>query len=301
MSGDERQSDVREGKLSRPDGRTVAWTEYGDTDGFPVVRVPGTPGSRWSVYAKRAVWAERGIRVITTERPGYGASTRLPGRRFAEHAHDLDAVLAHLGIERAAVYGGSGGAPHVLALAAHHPERVLAATVLAGASPLLPDEVGQMIPLNQEAHALGVAGDHAGLVALLEPHRQAMLADPLGAFREIMATAPEGDREVMADPVWQATFARATTEALGQGAEGWADEGIAMQQPWGDIPLVAITTSVQWFHTASDRNTPLSAAQRLVTRLPDAVLTIWPDGGHLAGYHREGDVLDELLARARAA
>jgi hypothetical protein len=115
-----------------------------------------------------------------------------------------------------------------------------------------------------------------------------------------METAPEADQAVMRDPVWQATFAKATTEALAQGVEGWADEALAMQQPWADIPLDRVTASVSWFHTAHDRNTPLTAARRLVAQLPNATLTVWEDGGHLISYHREGDILDELLARARA-
>jgi pimeloyl-ACP methyl ester carboxylesterase len=291
-------SDVREASLVRPDGRMVAWTECGD--GFPVLRVPGTPGSRWSVYAKREVWAERGLRVLTTERPGYGGSTRLPGRRFKEHADDLAAILDSQGLDKVAVYGGSGAAPHVLAFLAHHPDRVLAATIFAGAAPLLPDEVAQMIPLNQQSHAFAAAGDWDGLVALLTPQREAVLADPMGAFLQIMETAPAADQEVMRDPVWQATFVRSITEALGQGVEGWADEGLAINQPWSDIPLEQVTSSLSWFHTAHDRNTPLAAAQRLVAQLPTASLEVWEDGGHLISYHREGDILDELLARARA-
>jgi pimeloyl-ACP methyl ester carboxylesterase len=291
--------DVREASLVRPDGRTVAWTEHGD--GFPVVRVPGTPGSRWSVYPRREVWSERGLRVITTERPGYGASTRLPGRGFAEHADDLAAVLDHLGLERVAVYGGSGAAPHVLALAAHHPDRVAAATVFAGAAPMLPDEVAQVIPLNQRAYALVASGDRAGLEALLAPQREAILADPLGAFLQIMDTAPAADQQVMRDPVWQSTFVRSVTEALAQGVEGWADEAVALDGEWPDIPLEQVTTSVRWFHTPHDRNTPLSAAQRLVAQLPQATLTVWDDGGHLISYHREPEILDDLLSRARAA
>lgn len=297
--GEAGPGDVREATLVRPDGRTVAWTEWGD--GFPVVRVPGTPGSRWSVHPRREVWAARGVRVLTTERPGYGRSTRLPGRRFREHADDLAAILDSLGLDQVALYGGSGAAPHVLAFAAHHPDRVLAATVFAGAAPLLADEVAQMIPLNQQAHALAVAGDWDGMVALLSPQREAILADPMVAFLQIMESAPAADQEVMRDPVWQSTFVRSVREALEQGVEGWADEGFAIQQPWPDIPLQQITTSVSWFHTAHDRNTPLAAARRLVAQLPTASLTVWEDGGHLISYHREGDILDELLARARAA
>jgi pimeloyl-ACP methyl ester carboxylesterase len=104
-------NDVHEGRLVRPDGRTVAWSECGLQGGRPVLRLPGTPGSRLSLRADQSPWVERGLRVITAERPGFGVSTRLPGRGFVEDADDLAAILDHLGIGRVPVYGGSGGAP----------------------------------------------------------------------------------------------------------------------------------------------------------------------------------------------
>ena len=59
-----------------------------------------------------------------------------------------------------------------------------------------------------------------------------------------------------------------------------------------------MTTSLTWYHAQGDRNCPLSAARRLVGRLPDARLVEWPEeGGHLYGFHHEGELLDELLAR----
>jgi pimeloyl-ACP methyl ester carboxylesterase len=116
-----------------------------------------------------------------------------------------------------------------------------------------------------------------------------------------MASAPAADQEVMQDPVWQANFARAVTEALAQGVEGWADEAVALSLRWDDVPPTQVVTSVRWCHTPHDRNAPLAAAQRLVAQLPNAHLEVWEDGGHFLSYHREGAVLDELLARARAA
>ena len=82
-------ADVTDHRLTRPDGRVVAWSESGVADGRPVLRVPGTPGCRFSIRADRTPWIERNLRVITTERPGYGASTRLEGRAFVEHSDDL--------------------------------------------------------------------------------------------------------------------------------------------------------------------------------------------------------------------
>ena len=66
-------------------------------DGLPLLRVPGTPGCRYSLRADRTPWTQRHLRVITTERPGFGASSRLPGRRFREPADDMAAILDSLG------------------------------------------------------------------------------------------------------------------------------------------------------------------------------------------------------------
>jgi pimeloyl-ACP methyl ester carboxylesterase len=84
-----RRDGVRDRQLERPDGRVVAWSEFGDEDGLPILRVPGIPGCRYSLRADRTPWTQRNLGVITTERPGFGASSRLPGRRFREPADDL--------------------------------------------------------------------------------------------------------------------------------------------------------------------------------------------------------------------
>lgn len=289
---------VRDQQLVRPDGRVVVWSEFGDEDGRPLLRVPGTPGCRYSMRADRTGWVERGLRVITTERPGFGASTPLPGRGFHEIADDLAAILDHLGLDSVHVWGGSGGAPHELALAAQHPDRVRAMTILVGAAPINEDEVDQLIGVNAEGHRLVTSGDLDGLRALLERLRDESLEDPVASIRSIMDLAPEADRVVMADLQWQAGHAVASREALRQGVDGWIDEAVAIILPWDDIDLSAVKTSVTWWHSPSDANAPMSAALRLVDSLPNARM-VWfgEDEGHLAHYHREGEILDELLAR----
>ena len=289
-------SDVTDHRLTRPDGRIVAWSETGVADGRPLLRVPGTPGSRLTLRADRRPWIERRLRVITTERPGFGASTRLEGRGFDEHADDLAAILDALGIDALPVIGASGASPHILAFAARHPERVTAATIIGGAAPLEPDEVDQQIGINARDDYLYAAGDFAELWRVTEADAARLMAAPVAALQAVMADTPPEDREIIDDPVWQRGFVVGSTEALRQGPGGWYDEGIATLGDWA-IDLGAVRADVTWWHSDADRNCPLSAARRLVRKLPSARLHVWHDTGHLTAFRREGEVLDELLAR----
>src|SRR5579859_3941725 len=78
---------------------------------------------------------ERGLRLISYDRPGYGASSPHPGRTFADCAADVRAVCTALHIDRLAMWGICGGGPHVLACAALLPDLVTAAASLASLAP----------------------------------------------------------------------------------------------------------------------------------------------------------------------
>lgn len=286
-----------EGRLKRPDGRVVAWAEYGSPGGRPILRLPGTPGCRYPVRPSAQPWVERNIRMIVSERPGFGASTRLPGRGFHEHADDLAAILDEIGVDALPIIGGSGGGPPVLALAGRHPTRVVAATIISGMAPLDEDDLATLLPINLEAHQLATAGDFDAAVAFASGHRDALLADPVAGLRAIMATAPAADKAVLANRRWQRAHAQATREALRQGPEGWVDEGFAMTRRFGEIDLVSIRATLTWWHAGGDRNTPFAAAKRLVGEMPTAHLNEVDSSGHLWAYEREGELMDELLSR----
>jgi hypothetical protein len=66
------------------------------------------------------------------------------------------------------------------------------------------------------------------MYGLLAPVRRELLRDPLGAFRMVMDTAPPTDRAIMDDPDWQRVLIEDQREALRPGAEGWADEAMAV-------------------------------------------------------------------------
>ena len=90
----------------------------GPAGGLPLVFLHGTPGSRDPIQAWERAAHARGLRLVTTSRPGYGGSDRQPGRSVVDVVADTAVVLAAIGVERCLVVGWSGGGPHALACAA---------------------------------------------------------------------------------------------------------------------------------------------------------------------------------------
>jgi pimeloyl-ACP methyl ester carboxylesterase len=61
------------------DGRTLAFDQWGPDDGYPVFVLAGTPGGRL-VRHVGGEYDRTAVRAVTYDRPGYGASNRLPDR-----------------------------------------------------------------------------------------------------------------------------------------------------------------------------------------------------------------------------
>ena len=286
---------MSDGRLTLRDGRTLAWEEYGPADGLPVLQFQGTPGSRYSRHAHEDVYDRLGVRFIVFDRPGYGASSRLPGRGIAVIADDAAQLLDHLGLDSVHTSGGSGGGPHVLAFAASHADRVRAATVVVGGTPLEEEDIAGLIQINRDAWYAAREGWQA-LHDLLAPMRDEVLKDPLAGFKGLMEAAPPSDKAVMEDPDWQRILVESVTEAFRPGAEGWVDEGMALTLDW-DYDVADVRCSVTWWHGDHDANAPLAPVHRLIARMHGVDLRIWTDAGHLEPYHRYEAILGELLSR----
>jgi pimeloyl-ACP methyl ester carboxylesterase len=103
--------------ITLPDDRRLSWHEFGDPDGAPVLYTAGTPvsglGGAWYDQTARA----SGLRWISPDKPGYGGSDYQRKRSLISWADDLAALAGHLGLDRFALAGESGGGPFTLAAA----------------------------------------------------------------------------------------------------------------------------------------------------------------------------------------
>jgi len=282
-----------DGILKLRDGREMAWRWWGEPGGKPLLRIQGTPSSRIQRNPDESVLRDSGARYLMADRPGYGGSTRKRGRGIADVADDYAELLQSHGLQRVPAMGTSGGGPHVLALAARHPEMVSAITVVVGGTPLEPDEVDKLVGVNAKGYALAEQGWEP-LHEFLAQIRERLMSDE--GMQGVLADAPETDRKIMSDPEWQKMSRENLAETLRQGAEGWADESLAMHGKW-DFDPAEIKASVTWWHGDDDMNAPLSAARRVVAQLRKVDLRIWHDEGHFASLTHDPEIVRELQSR----
>jgi len=265
-----------------PDGRTLAVEEAGDPNGRAVLIHGGTPNSRHLYPPTATDAAVRGLRLIGYDRPGYGGSTPHPGRSVADCAADVRAICSELGIDRLAMWGISGGGPHVLACAALLPDLVAAAASLASPAPLDAeglDWFAGMGELNVEDVRLFLR-DRQAARAKMESDREQILAasaaDVAGALQSLLSPT---DAAVLKDSLAE-HFVYCDHEGLAPGGEGWWDDGVAHSSPWG-FELSAISIPVLLLHGRHDQFVPFGHGEWLAARIPGVEAKLSDHDGHL--------------------
>jgi pimeloyl-ACP methyl ester carboxylesterase len=278
------------------DGRVLEVALAGPPDGLPLFSHHGTPGAAEMFDPLVAVGAERGMRHITYSRPGYGASSRQPGRTVASCVTDVAAVADALGYDRFYSVGGSGGGPHSIACAVLLPDRVIAAASIASPAPADADGLDWTAGMGQEnveELAATRAGDHE-----LQDYLERQVEQMLGATGEQIIAAlgdlvSDADRRALSGELAE-FIVRETNHSLSSGVWGWFDDDRAFLGDWG-FDLSDIRAPLSVWHGGQDRFVPIAHGEWLATRLK-ADGHLLRDEGHLSlSLGSYGDILDGLL------
>lgn len=283
--------------IDTADGRVLLVQEGGEPAGRAVVAHLGSPGSR-ILYGPHLVdAAERGIRLIGYDRPGYGGSTARPGRSVADCVPDVRAIVDALDVERFAVWGISAGGPHALACASLLPDRVVAAATLACPAPFDAPNLDWFAGVGRENVEDGelMLRDPAAGRTKLESDRLEVLE---ATARELPALYP-----TLYSPTDAAAltgdladyYVRRDRDGLAPGIEGWWDDSVALLRPWGFSPET-IRAPVMVWQGRRDWIVPFAHGEWLASHLPAAEPHLTDEDGHLTLFEHRVPAVHAWLA-----
>lgn len=209
-----------------------------------------------------------GIRWVSYDRPGYGGSTRQPGRDLASAATFTRRVADELGIDRFAVVGHSGGGAHALACAGLLPDRVLGAVSMSSMAPYGAEGLDWFAGMRSPgALQSAVAGRQAR-----QKYAELDIEWDPEEFTPKDHAIFEGEWSWVLDVV---------RPAVAGGPGGQVDDDVAYTLPWR-YNLARVTAPVLLLHGEQDRVIPSAHGEWLARHLPTAELRLRPAEGHVS-------------------
>jgi pimeloyl-ACP methyl ester carboxylesterase len=223
-------------------------------EGPPVVLIHGLSATRRNVVQGSRALVKRGYRLISYDARGHGLSSPAPSYEYADLVGDLEAVLAELELDSAALVGSSMGAATAMAFTLDHPERVPA-----------------LVQITPAYTGYARTGDFDG-----EGWEKLAAALDEGIDRFVQVAQPEGLPERWRDVAREATRQRmerhadltAVAQALREIPSSVAFKGLG--------PLAGLDVPVLVVGSQDDADSlhPLGVAEEYCRKLPRAELVV---------------------------
>ncbi len=275
------------------DGRLLGFADYGDPAGPVVLFFHGEVGSRLLGRALHDAARERGLRVVSPDRPGAGFSDFLPGRAIADWPADVAELTGQLGIDRFAIVGVSAGAPYALACAWKLPERLAATVVVSPALPRSMVEQRPETPLLERILRRSAAQAPWTIRPVMTLLGQASRRSPEQSVDRMAASAGDADRDVFARPEIRSLLGQSIIETFRSGPGGVAHDLRLLSADWG-IPFDAVSAEITIVRGGSDSELTADSVGRLADALPHAELRAVPGAGHHLALAHPDQVLDAV-------
>jgi pimeloyl-ACP methyl ester carboxylesterase len=274
------------------DGRDLAWVEYGVAAAPPVFAFHGSPGTCLTFAGLHDVAADKQVRLLAVDRPGYGRSSFDPRRTYQSWIADVRELADHLGVDRFGVVGHSSGGPNAAACARFLGDRVTGCALVS--SPAPPEAAiskDEMLRSNRIAQALSRFAPRLAGAAFQAGLRQAARR-PQKMFDWMAGTVPAPDAAVLASPEVRTSLRSEITTRLAPTAGRAAMQDLALERARWGFNLHDITTSVHVWHGDVDRNVPMANGVFLAHAIPAASLHRVSGEAHWLLYPHFREILD---------
>ena len=267
-----------------PDGRNLAYCEFGDPQGEPVFHAHGVPSSRLEGSLLHESAVKYGFRVISTDRPGIGQSTYLPNRKLLDYPKDIISLADSMQLQTFGVMGGSGGGAHTAVCAYAIPERLTFNITMCPFASFaeFPE------PESKLAGAEAFTWKMTQISPMLVFAMCGLMATSIRVlgkrYERWAATAanqtPGPDGEVArANPKKMAMMGKVTAEAFAQGGRGVATDTMIQYSDWG-FRLVELQAKLHLFHGTEDSLVPFEFGQFIADQAPNCTFHALEGLGH---------------------
>jgi pimeloyl-ACP methyl ester carboxylesterase len=265
--------------LTLRNGLQLGYAEYGDPHGEVAFYFHGWPSSRLQGSLFHEAARKHRMRLICPDRPGIGISQHQPQRTLHDWPDTIQQLAEHIGADNYHLIAWSGGGPYVLAMARLLPQRILSASIICGAPPLI--FLGDremfwiyrlMIQLRRFLPTVlsGILKMGAFIVRG-EPQKF-----PLSLMMRMLG---EEDRRVLLQPGIFEVVRAATLAALEQPASHVIVDADIYLSEWG-FEVSQINLPIHFWHGKQDQNIAWTYSERLAALIPQAV-THWSEiDGH---------------------
>ena len=281
------------------DGRSLAWAEYGDPDGAPLIFHHGIPSSREAAAVLAGAAGRKAVRLIAPDRPGFGYSDPLPERTILDWPDDLEQLADHLELETFSVASISAGLPYVLAAGLRMPQRLERIALISGLGRIDTAEtlegmsyewrlIYSLFLKSRRLASLWMRG--YGRAALRRPER--VVAQQIKRMHEI-------DSEVLARPDVSANRIADLQQAFRQGPAAAGEEARMHLEPWG-FEIADVQSDVYLWQGTLDESHPIHMGRTIAAELPNC-RAVFAEGAGALGFVLYGDAIFADLWPERAA
>jgi pimeloyl-ACP methyl ester carboxylesterase/DNA-binding CsgD family transcriptional regulator len=274
-----------------PDGRRLAYRDYGDPEGRAILSFHEGLGSSLLPPGTQALARRLGLRIVSAERPGFGQSDPHPDYSFATVAEDMVALCDKLGLGEVRIGAVLSGAPSAVETAIRLGPRAVEVHLFSGRPPR--PVQARANPLTQfRARIESNPWVLETLFAILRQRISPSLVTRI--LRRSSVHAPADRAYIEAYPRSVEFIAAYVSEALARTSRGPADEVRAFRRARNATAEGLRARLVVW-HGEQDVFAPLSD---LLAYLGDRAteVRVKPAIGHLLALKHWEEILRDVAA-----
>lgn len=280
------------GAIRVPDGRVLAWAEYGSARGVPCILIPDDGSSRlaprWLLHDSALPVS---VRLLCLDRPGIGASDPVGLGGSDDLAEDLRHLVETLAVGRVAVIGIGRGVDDAFDFALRYPELVTSTT---GVSVRLHEPM--------QRRRFRIFGSRpapvGGLIQSLVDAASGQDLTEESTWRQLLNRLPQPN--ILGNRWHETDFRQAVAADADQVGSSWldVDHDAAREPIWVSRPEL-IPTPVHLWHGRTEYPTGLTELRAFVGDRPGWTVSAVSGDSAMVGYWAQ--VLSTAAASFRTA